>query len=215
VGKTTACGKLAQFLKKRRKRVLLVATDVYRPAAIDQLVKLGAKIDVPVFELGTGVSPVEIARQGVARAKEQGIDCVVVDTAGRLQVRCAFLVAAACRPRRRGQRAAARLHLLAFDHPSLAGPAATDAPPALAPPQIDANLMAELADIKAAVRPTDTLLVVDAMTGQEAATLVKSFNDQVDITGACSAWCGCMAFGARRRLARPGSHSARPEGVCC
>lgn len=89
MGKTTACGKLAQFLKKRRKSVLLVATDVYRPAAIDQLCKLGAKIGVPVFELGTGVSPVEIARQGVAKAKAEGIDAVIVDTAGRLQVRCA------------------------------------------------------------------------------------------------------------------------------
>jgi signal recognition particle GTPase len=87
VGKTTACGKLASFLKKRRKSVLMVATDVYRPAAIDQLVKLGSKIDVPVFELGTGVNPVEIARQGVAKAKAEGIDVVIVDTAGRLQVR--------------------------------------------------------------------------------------------------------------------------------
>lgn len=86
VGKTTACGKLAQFLKKRRRSVLLVATDVYRPAAIDQLVKLGQKIDVPVFELGTGVSPVEIARQGIAKGKEMGVDAVIVDTAGRLQV---------------------------------------------------------------------------------------------------------------------------------
>eukprot|EP00775_Hariotina_reticulata_P010887 gene10887-11041_t len=134
VGKTTACGKLALYLKKRRKSVLLVATDVYRPAAIDQLVKLGSKIDVPVFELGTGVDPVEIARQGVAKAKAEGIDAVIVDTAGRLQ--------------------------------------------------IDNNLMAELANIKTAVRPSDTLLVVDAMTGQEAAALVKTFNDQVDISGA-------------------------------
>lgn len=75
------------FLKKRRKRVLLVATDIYRPAAIDQLVKLGKKIDVPVFELGNQVNPVEIARQGVARAKEEGYDVVIVDTAGRLQVK--------------------------------------------------------------------------------------------------------------------------------
>uniref|UniRef100_A0A383VIM9 signal-recognition-particle GTPase n=2 Tax=Tetradesmus obliquus TaxID=3088 RepID=A0A383VIM9_TETOB len=134
VGKTTACGKLAAFLKKRRKSVLMVATDVYRPAAIDQLVKLGSKVDVPVFELGTAVSPVEIARQGVAKAKAEGIDVVIVDTAGRLQV--------------------------------------------------DENLMAELQNIKAAVHPTDTLLVVDAMTGQEAASLVKTFNDQVDLSGA-------------------------------
>eukprot|EP00879_Flechtneria_rotunda_P022101 GHRR01023319.1.p1 GENE.GHRR01023319.1~~GHRR01023319.1.p1 ORF type:complete len:499 (+),score=150.42 GHRR01023319.1:206-1702(+) len=134
VGKTTACGKLALYLKKRRKSVLLVATDVYRPAAIDQLVKLGSKIDVPVFELGTEVKPVDIAKQGVAKAKEMGCDAVIIDTAGRLQ--------------------------------------------------IDANLMAELQSMKAEVQPNDTLLVVDAMTGQEAATLVKTFNDQVDITGA-------------------------------
>jgi len=74
------------FLKKRRKKVLLVATDIYRPAAIDQLVKLGKKVDVPVFELGNQVSPVEIARQGVAKAKAEGYDVVIVDTAGRLQV---------------------------------------------------------------------------------------------------------------------------------
>jgi signal recognition particle subunit SRP54 len=87
VGKTTACGKLAMFLKKRRQSVLMVATDVYRPAAIDQLVKLGSKVGVPVFEMGTAVSPVEIARQGIAKAKAEGIDVVIVDTAGRLQVR--------------------------------------------------------------------------------------------------------------------------------
>jgi signal recognition particle GTPase len=92
-------------------------------------VKLGKKVDVPVFELGNQVNPVEIARQGVAKAKEEGYDVVIVDTAGRLQ--------------------------------------------------IDESLMTELKDIKATVHPTDTLLVVDAMTGQEAASLVKSFNDQV------------------------------------
>jgi signal recognition particle subunit SRP54 len=86
VGKTTACGKLALLLKKRTKKVLLVATDVYRPAAIDQLVKLGVKVDVPVFELGTGVNPVEIAKQGVAKARAEGYDAVIVDTAGRLQI---------------------------------------------------------------------------------------------------------------------------------
>lgn len=134
VGKTTACGKLALFLKKREKKVLMVATDVYRPAAIDQLVKLGSKIDVPVFELGTDVNPVEIAKRGVAEARDKGYDAVIVDTAGRLQV--------------------------------------------------DQDMMNELKEIKAAVRPTDTLLVVDAMTGQEAASLVKTFNDEVDITGA-------------------------------
>eukprot|EP00877_Chromochloris_zofingiensis_P011891 jgi/Chrzof1/6956/Cz02g05130.t1_CPSRP54A[v5.2] len=134
VGKTTACGKLALFLQKRKKKVMMVATDVYRPAAIDQLVKLGTKIDVPVFEMGTDVSPVEIARRGIEKAIAEGVDAVIVDTAGRLQ--------------------------------------------------IDMDMMAELKDIKTAVNPTDTLLVVDAMTGQEAATLVKTFNDEVDITGA-------------------------------
>lgn len=134
MGKTTACGKLALLLKKRQKKVLMVATDVYRPAAIDQLVKLGAKIEVPVFEMGTDVSPVEIARRGIERAKETGVDAVIVDTAGRTQL-------------------------------------ATD-------------MMQELKDIKAGVRPSDTLLVVDAMTGQEAANLVKAFNDEVDISGA-------------------------------
>lgn len=95
VGKTTACGKLASFLTKRRNSVLLVATDVYRPAAIDQLVKLGSKIGVPVFEMGTDVSPVEIARAGIAKAKAEGIDTVIVDTAGRLQV-CACVCVCVC-----------------------------------------------------------------------------------------------------------------------
>ncbi|GIL65303.1 hypothetical protein Vafri_19095 [Volvox africanus] len=134
VGKTTAAGKLALYLKKSKKSCMLVATDVYRPAAIDQLVKLGTAIDVPVFELGTQVDPVEIAKRGVEEAKRLGVDAVIVDTAGRLQV--------------------------------------------------DEEMMGELRSIKSAVRPSDTLLVVDAMTGQEAANLVKAFNDAVDITGA-------------------------------
>jgi len=134
VGKTTACGKLALYLLKQKKSVMMVATDVYRPAAIDQLQKLGKAIDVPVFEMGTGANPVDIARAGVAEARARKVDAVIVDTAGRLQV--------------------------------------------------DADMMGELRNIKAAIRPTDTLLVVDAMTGQEAAGLVKAFNDQVDISGA-------------------------------
>ncbi|PRW50902.1 Signal recognition particle 54 kDa chloroplastic isoform A [Chlorella sorokiniana] len=133
-GKTTAAGKLALHLKKKGLKVLLVATDVYRPAAIDQLVTLGSRIEVPVFELGTEVKPPEIARQGLEKAKQEEYDAVIVDTAGRLQ--------------------------------------------------IDERLMDELRETKAAVNPTDTLLVVDAMTGQEAAGLVKAFNDAVDITGA-------------------------------
>lgn len=134
VGKTTAAGKLALYLKKAKKSVLLVATDVYRPAAIDQLVKLGAAIDVPVFEMGTDANPVDIAKAGVAEARRLGVDAVIVDTAGRLQV--------------------------------------------------DEDMMDELRSIKSSVSPSDTLLVVDAMTGQEAANLVRSFNEQVDITGA-------------------------------
>ncbi|WP_460193848.1 signal recognition particle protein [Thermosynechococcus sp. FA-CM-4201] len=133
-GKTTATAKLALHLRKERRSTLLVATDVYRPAAIDQLITLGKQIDVPVFEMGTEVSPVEIARQGVAKAKELGVDTVIIDTAGRLQ--------------------------------------------------IDADMMAELAAIKDAVQPHETLLVVDAMTGQEAANLTRAFHEQVGITGA-------------------------------
>lgn len=133
-GKTTATAKLALHLRKEHRSSLLVATDVYRPAAIDQLITLGKQIDVPVFEMGTAVSPVEIARQGVAKAKELGVDTVIIDTAGRLQ--------------------------------------------------IDAEMMAELAAIKEAVQPHETLLVVDAMTGQEAANLTRAFHEQVGITGA-------------------------------
>ncbi len=133
-GKTTATAKLALHLRKENRTCLMVATDVYRPAAIDQLKSLGKQINVPVFDLGTGENPVEIARQGVAKAKADGIDTVIIDTAGRLQ--------------------------------------------------IDTNLMGELATIKSTVNPDEILLVIDAMTGQEAAGLTKSFHDQIGITGA-------------------------------
>jgi signal recognition particle subunit SRP54 len=133
-GKTTASAKLALHLRKLERSCMLVATDVYRPAAIDQLITLGKQIDVPVFELGSDANPVEIARQGVERAKAEGINTVIVDTAGRLQ--------------------------------------------------IDDDMMAELAQIKATIQPDETLLVVDAMTGQEAANLTRSFHDQIGITGA-------------------------------
>ncbi|MGB3754885.1 MAG: signal recognition particle receptor subunit alpha, partial [Rivularia sp. (in: cyanobacteria)] len=85
-GKTTATAKLALHLRKLERSCLMVATDVYRPAAIDQLITLGKQIDVPVFELGSDANPVEIARQGVERAKAEGIDTVIIDTAGRLQI---------------------------------------------------------------------------------------------------------------------------------
>ncbi len=133
-GKTTATAKLALHLRKLDRSTLLVATDVYRPAAIDQLVTLGKQIGIPVFELGKDADPVEIARQGVAHAKAEGINTVIIDTAGRLQ--------------------------------------------------IDQNMMGELARIKETVQPHETLLVVDAMTGQEAANLTRTFHEQIGITGA-------------------------------
>ncbi|REJ58842.1 MAG: signal recognition particle protein [Microcystis aeruginosa DA14] len=133
-GKTTATAKLALYLRKQSKSCLMVATDVYRPAAIDQLITLGKQINVPVFEMGSQANPVDIARQGVEKAKELGVDTVIIDTAGRLQ--------------------------------------------------IDTQMMGELAQIKKIVNPDDTLLVVDAMSGQEAANLTHTFHQQIGITGA-------------------------------
>jgi signal recognition particle subunit SRP54 len=133
-GKTTATAKLALHLRKLDRTTLLVATDVYRPAAIDQLLTLGKQINVPVFEMGADADPVEIARQGLAKAKELGVDTVIVDTAGRLQ--------------------------------------------------IDRDMMDELKRVKDTIKPDEVLLVVDAMTGQEAATLTRTFHDEIGITGA-------------------------------
>jgi signal recognition particle subunit SRP54 len=133
-GKTTATAKLALHLQKENRSTLLVATDVYRPAAIDQLVTLGKQIDVPVFEMGIDANPVEIARQGLAKARELGVDTVIIDTAGRLQ--------------------------------------------------IDASMMDELANVKTAVNPDEILLVIDSMTGQEAANVTLAFHEKIGITGA-------------------------------
>jgi signal recognition particle subunit SRP54 len=133
-GKTTATAKLALYLQKENRSTLLVATDVYRPAAIDQLITLGKQIDVPVFEMGIDANPVEIARQGIAKAKELGVDTVIVDTAGRLQ--------------------------------------------------IDESMMDELANVKAAINPDEILLVIDSMTGQEAANITLAFHEKIGITGA-------------------------------
>ncbi|ELS05293.1 signal recognition particle subunit FFH/SRP54 (srp54) [Xenococcus sp. PCC 7305] len=133
-GKTTATAKLALYLRKQQRSCLMVGTDVYRPAAIDQLLTLGKQIDVPVFEMGTDADPVEIARQGLAKAREMSVDTVIVDTAGRLQ--------------------------------------------------IDSDMMGELAQIKETIQPDDVLLVVDSMTGQEAANLTHTFHEQIGITGA-------------------------------
>ncbi len=131
-GKTTHAGKLALMLKHEGHRPLLVAGDIYRPAAIQQLKVIGEKAEVPVFEMGTE-DPVKISRAAIKHAKDYGNDFVLIDTAGRLQ--------------------------------------------------IDEKLMDELQNIRAAVHPTDTLLVVDAMTGQEAVNVAKSFDDLLDITG--------------------------------
>ena len=131
-GKTTHAGKLALMLKNQNHRPLLVACDIYRPAAIKQLQVVGESAGVPVFEMGTE-DPVKICKAAVSHAKDYGNDFVIIDTAGRLQ--------------------------------------------------IDEALMDELKRIKAAVNPTDILLVVDSMTGQEAVNVAKSFNDLLDITG--------------------------------
>ena len=132
-GKTTHAGKLAGMLKKQGKNPLLVACDVYRPAAIKQLQVVGEKLDIPVFEMGDKESPVKIAKEGIKLATKKGYDTVFIDTAGRLQ--------------------------------------------------IDELLMKELQDIKAEVKPTEILLTVDAMIGQESVNVAETFNELLDITG--------------------------------
>ncbi len=131
-GKTTLCGKLAVLLKKQGKRPLLVAGDIYRPAAIHQLQVVGSQAGVEVFERGTQ-DPVKTAKESVEYARKMGYDTVVFDTAGRLQ--------------------------------------------------IDETLMRELENIKKQIEVTETLLVVDAMTGQEAVNVAKTFNERLEITG--------------------------------
>ncbi len=131
-GKTTACAKLARFLQKEGKRPVLIAADVYRPAAIDQLVTLAGRVDVPVYAPGADVDPVDIALRGVEFAREKG-DVAIIDTAGRLH--------------------------------------------------IDDELMDELARIRSKVKPHNILLVVDAMTGQDAVNAAEQFKQRVDIDG--------------------------------
>ncbi|MBE3595498.1 MAG: signal recognition particle protein [Hydrogenibacillus sp.] len=132
-GKTTTAGKLARWLKAQGKSPLLVAADVYRPAAVTQLEVLGRSIEVPVLSRGTEAHPVEIAREALEAAKREGHDVVVIDTAGRLHV--------------------------------------------------DEALMEELAAMKEAVRPQEILLVVDAMTGQEAVGVAERFHARLGLTG--------------------------------
>lgn len=133
-GKTTTSGKLANLLRKKyNRKPLLVAADIYRPAAIKQLETLGKQLDMPVFSLGDQVSPVEIAKQAIAKAKEEHLDYVIIDTAGRLH--------------------------------------------------IDETLMDELKQVKEIATPTEILLVVDSMTGQDAVNVAQSFNEQLEFTG--------------------------------
>jgi signal recognition particle subunit SRP54 len=132
-GKTTTAAKLSIRLRKEGRRPLLVAADVYRPAAIDQLETLGRQIEIPVYQEGTEVDPVDVSSHAVARAKETGATVVILDTAGRLN--------------------------------------------------IDEMKMDELRNIKSAVNPIETILVADAMTGQEAVRVASDFNEAVELTG--------------------------------
>ncbi len=131
-GKTTHAAKLALHLKEQGMAPMLVAADIYRPAAIQQVVTLGAQVGVPVHEDGQ-IPPVQIVRNALTDARARGIDVLIIDTAGRLQ--------------------------------------------------IDDAMMAELDQLRDFVHPTETLLVVDAMTGQQAVDVAKAFNEQVGLTG--------------------------------
>ena len=132
-GKTTTAAKLAVYLRKQGKAPYLVPADVYRPAAIDQLKKLGEQLDIPVYPSTADRDPVEICQQARTSAHRENCDTLLIDTAGRLH--------------------------------------------------IDEALMGELGRIKEALRPSDILLVADAMTGQDAVNIAKAFNDALDIGG--------------------------------
>lgn len=132
-GKTTTAAKLALHMRREGRRPLLVAADVHRPAAIDQLEALGRQIDIPVLSEGVDADPPELAAKAVHQARNQGLTTVILDTAGRLN--------------------------------------------------IDEMMMAEIKAIKARVEPIETLLVADAMTGQEAVRVARDFDEAVDITG--------------------------------
>ena len=132
-GKTTHSGKLAKMYKKQNKRPLLVACDIYRPAAVKQLQVVGEQVGVPVFTVPGCTDAVKIAKEAVRHAISNANDLVILDTAGRLHV--------------------------------------------------DETLMGELKNIKDAVKPTEILLVIDSMTGQDAVNVAESFNELLDITG--------------------------------
>jgi len=132
-GKTTTAGKLAVFLRKKGKKPYLVPADVYRPAAIDQLKKLGEQLSIPVYSSTVEMDPVQICSKARITAQQEGCDILLLDTAGRLH--------------------------------------------------IDENLMAELCNIKDAVNPSDILLIADAMTGQDAVNIAKSFDNTLNLNG--------------------------------
>lgn len=132
-GKTTMCGKLALQLRKKNKKPLLAACDIYRPAAIKQLQVVGKEINVPVFSMGDKVTAVDICKGAIEYAKNNGLNVVIIDTAGRLQ--------------------------------------------------INEELMGELREIKENITPDEIMLVVDAMTGQDAVNVATSFNEQLNISG--------------------------------
>lgn len=132
-GKTTSAGKLANYLrKKHNKKPLLVACDIYRPAAIDQLLEIGKSLNIPVFTKGK-VSPIEIIREAIDYAKDNNLDYIIIDTAGRLQ--------------------------------------------------IDEDLMQELEDISSNFKIDETILVIDAMMGQDAINVINGFNNKLKLTG--------------------------------
>ena len=144
-GKTTFSGKLANYLKtKKSKHPLLVACDVYRPAAIDQLHVVGEQIGVPVYSDKDQKDPVAIALAGIAEAKSQGKNVVIIDTAGRLAV--------------------------------------------------DEEMMKEIAAIHSAIKPSETLFVVDSMTGQDAVNTAKAFNYQLNFDGVKNPWISFQPF---------------------
>ena len=178
-GKTTACGKLALLLTKQKRSPAMVACDLQRPAAVQQLQTLGRSIQVPVFDQGVDADPVEVAAWGVEQARAQGRDVVIVDTAGRLHV--------------------------------------------------DEELMGQLVEIKKAVKPHNVLLVLDAMTGQDAVSVAERFSEAVDYDGVVltkpTATRGGAALAVRSvtgkrsstsrwaRSSTSSSRSTRPAGV--
>ncbi len=134
VGKTTAIGKMAVYFRKHKKlKPLMIAADIYRPAAVDQLVTLGKQVDIDVFEMGTKEKVTKIVKEGLKFAKDNGHNFIIVDTAGRLH--------------------------------------------------IDEDLIQELKDVKKICEPDEILLTVDAMTGQDAVNVAKTFNENLEITG--------------------------------